>query len=53
MANAHIAAGAIQDHRQQMERGRAKIEGWKAYGGNPAFENMSSGADAELEPGRC
>ena len=49
MARAHIAAGAIQDFRLQLEQGRAMIEGWKAHGGNPAFEDMSPGADAELE----
>jgi hypothetical protein len=39
----------MQDLRLQLEQGRAIIRGWKAYGGNPAFEKKSQGADAELE----
>ena len=49
LAKAHIAAGAIQDRRLQMEQGRAMIEGWKARGGDPAFEDMSQNADAEID----
>ena len=49
LAKAHIAAGAMQDLRLQLEQGRAMIEGWKAHGGNPAFEDMSQSADAEID----
>ena len=49
LAKAHIAAGAIQDRRRQVEQGRAIIEGWGAHSGIPAFELVSQGTDAELE----
>tara|TARA_B100002003_G_scaffold96220_1_gene89656 strand:- start:117 stop:281 length:165 start_codon:yes stop_codon:yes gene_type:complete len=49
LAKAHIAAGATEDRRLQMEQGRAMIEGWKAHGGDPAFEETGQDANAEID----
>ena len=49
LAKAHNAAGAIEVRRLQMEQGRAMIEGWKAHGGDPAFEETGQDANAEID----